>query len=137
MLVRSLLAAIGLLHLASGLWMLLAPEHWYATVPGVIATGPFNPHFITDIALAFGLSGIGLMLGARRGTTPGAFAVAGTAWPAAHGLFHLWEWLTDGVPQDPMAATTALIGVMLPGLAGAVLAWMRSRQDHITGTAIP
>lgn len=47
---------------ANSLFMLVAPQLWYASVPGVTQTGLFNQHFIRDIGiiqlflrLAFGL----------------------------------------------------------------------------------
>src|SRR5579871_1365158 len=69
MIVRILLLLLGISHIVNGLFMLIAPAEWYASVPGVTATGPFNPHFILDIGMAFVASGAGLMLGARRGAS--------------------------------------------------------------------
>ena len=47
---------------ANSLFMLVAPQLWYASVQGVTQTGLFNQHFIRDIGiiqlflrLAFGL----------------------------------------------------------------------------------
>ena len=57
MVTRLILVLLGLIHLANGLWMLTAPEAWYAAVPGVAMTGPLNHHFIQDIGLAFLASG--------------------------------------------------------------------------------
>ena len=48
--VRLGLLVIGLFNVANGLYMLLAPGAWYASVPGVVSTGPMNPHFIVDIS---------------------------------------------------------------------------------------
>ena len=87
MIVRALLAIVGLFHVAVGAFMLVAPDHWYAAVPGVAATGPFNPHFVRDIGLAFVASGAGLMAGAPRGRVAAAYACAGATWPALHALF--------------------------------------------------
>jgi hypothetical protein len=33
--------------------MLFAGPFWYASVPGASGTGPFNPHFVQDIGVAF------------------------------------------------------------------------------------
>lgn len=44
---------LGLLLAANGLFMLADPVQWYAMVPGVPETGPFNPHFVRDIGAIY------------------------------------------------------------------------------------
>lgn len=86
---RRLLAAIlAIPTLANGLVMLAAGSRWYETVPGVTDTGPFNPHFVQDIGLAFLMSGLAL---AARAWKPRYWpaAVAGAGFLAAHALLHL------------------------------------------------
>src|SRR6476619_8027266 len=51
---------LGIALAANGLVMLGAPAAWYAAVPGVAATGPFNAHFIRDIGVAYVLCGASL-----------------------------------------------------------------------------
>ena len=69
--VRLLLLAVGLIHIVTGVAMLVAPGVWYVMVPGVVMTGPFNAHFIYDIGMAFLASGAMLALArARTGTRP-------------------------------------------------------------------
>src|SRR5581483_2403752 len=44
---------LGLLNVANGVWMLLAPASWYYRLPaGVPDTGPLNPHFVRDVGAA-------------------------------------------------------------------------------------
>jgi len=53
---------IALLDILHGLWMLVAPKHWYYNLPaGVPEYGPLNVHFIRDIGCTFFLLGIGLV----------------------------------------------------------------------------
>ena len=86
---RRLLAAIlAIPTLANGLMMLAAGSRWYETVPGVTDTGPFNPHFVQDIGLAFLMSGLALAAPAWRPRYWPA-AVAGAGFLAAHALLHL------------------------------------------------
>jgi hypothetical protein len=125
MFVRAGLILLGLFHLGNGLWMLAAPDSWYAAIPGVSATGPINHHFVADIGLAFAASGTGLLLGARSAASAGAFAVAGAAWPALHALLHLWGWIHMGVPAGTSIAMSEGGGLMLVGALGAALAWIR------------
>ncbi len=130
MIVRVILALFGLFHLLGGLYMLVAPHEWYAGVPGVTATGPFNHHFITDIGFAFAASGVGMMMGFREGRTQAAFALAGATWPALHALFHLSEWISNGIPSDPRVLASETVGVMLVSFLGVALAALRLRGER-------
>jgi hypothetical protein len=129
MFVRASLAVLGLVHLLNGIYMLVAPAAWYTSVPGVTATGPFNHHFITDIGFAFAASGVGMIAGFRTGRVAGAFAFAGATWPTLHALFHLWEWITHGLPSEMGPLISTAIGVMGVSFAGLALAWVRLRRD--------
>jgi hypothetical protein len=128
MIVRALLVLLGLLHVANGLFMLIAPGRWYASVPGVTMTGPFNPHFILDIGMAFVASGAGLILGARRNGA--MLAVAGATWPALHALIHINGWVLHGIPADPQIATSEAVGVVGLAALGVLLAWLRLRGER-------
>jgi hypothetical protein len=129
MAVRALLALLGLFHLANGLWMLTAPESWYAAIPGVTQTGPLNHHFIADIAMAFIGSGAGLALGARAGLRAAMLAVAGATWPALHALVHIWGWLMHGFPTAPAIAVSEAAGVVGLAALGVALAWLRIKGE--------
>ena len=81
---------VGLGLIANGLTMLAIPDAWYASVPSVAQTGPFNPHFVRDIGAAYLVTGAALVW----------FAIDHAAWPAAqagaaflviHALVHLWD----------------------------------------------
>jgi hypothetical protein len=130
MIVRALLVLLGVFHIVNGLFMLIAPAEWYASVPGVTATGPFNPHFILDIGMAFVASGAGLILGARRGTNAAILACAGAAWPALHALIHVDGWLMHDFPTDTKIAVSEVVGVVGLAALGVVLAWLRSRGER-------
>jgi hypothetical protein len=56
----------GVALAANGIFMLVAPETWYFTVPGVTSTGPFNQHFLRDIGLIFLFLGGAFLVGAAR-----------------------------------------------------------------------
>jgi hypothetical protein len=126
---RVLLALLGLINLGNGLLMLAAPHRWYDEVPGVVGTGPFNHHFVVDIALAFVASGAGMLAGARGGRTAATLALAGATWPALHAVFHIVEWLTNGFPRDAGAAAAEVIGVVFISFMGFALAALRARQE--------
>jgi len=109
---RWILALLGLVHIANGLTMLLAPTAWYGLVPGVTETGPFNQHFIVDIGLAFLASGVGLAMALRDGRTAATLAFAGSVWPALHALFHITGWLTGHLPHTPQVWLSEAMGVV-------------------------
>ena len=81
-----------------------------------------NHHFIVDIGLALSASGAGLLLTLRAGRAAAAFVLAGATWPAPHATSHIIEWLSNGVPPDPRAATAEGLGVIVVGLLGPALA---------------
>jgi hypothetical protein len=124
-----LLLALGAVHVANAFVMIAAPASWYAAVPGVAMTGPFNPHFIRDIGFAFLASGAGLMLGARKGRHAAVLAGAGAAWPALHGLFHVYGWIAEDFRAELEMAVAEVFGVVLPGALGVILAWLRIKGE--------
>jgi hypothetical protein len=131
MILRGFLGLLGLFHLINGLWMIAAPEAWYAAIPGVAATGPMNHHFIVDIGLAFAASGAGMMMALGTGARAATLALAGAAWPGLHGLFHIWLWVSGGLPRDTHELASTGIGVIVISLLGFALAWTRARQEGV------
>jgi len=129
MTIRLLLALLGAAQATNGLAMLAAPVGWYAAMPGVAMTGPLNSHFVRDIGLIFLASGAALMLGARKGRDAAVLAAAGAAWPAMHGLFHVYEWIAHGFPAVPATAVTEAVGVVLVAAFGGALAWFRMKGE--------
>ena len=85
---RSLLALIALMTVANGAKMLFDGRGWYDAVPGVQDTGPYNPHFVQDIGLAFIVASGGLFTTAWRPALWPA-AVTGAAFLVAHAGLHL------------------------------------------------
>jgi uncharacterized protein YjeT (DUF2065 family) len=110
---------LGLLALANGTFMLVAPADWYVAIPGVTTTGPFNQHFLRDIGLIFLLVGIAFLAGAAR---PQYRAIAwggATLWLCGHALFHVWEVAagmhgsSDLVRDFPAVSLPAILGVLI------------------------
>ncbi|HEY8950349.1 MAG TPA: hypothetical protein VIM56_15800 [Rhizomicrobium sp.] len=128
---RWILGFLGLFHLLGGLWMITASEHWFGSVPGVPLEGPFNHHFIIDIGFAFAASGAGMLMAFRNGVAAAAFVLAGATWPALHACFHVWEWISDGLPSDPHILISTGVGVIVASFLGFTLAWMRAKQEGV------
>ena len=131
MFVRAGLILVGVFYLINGAAMIAVPAYWYAATPGVVATGPMNPHFIRDIGLIFVASGAGFLLGARSGSTAAALALAAATWPALHALFHVWLWFAYGFPQAADVAVTEALGVVGLAAVGAWLAWLRAKREGV------
>ena len=85
---RAIAAVLAIPTLVNGLAMLAAGSLWNDTVPGVTDTGPFNPHFVQDIGLAFLMASLALAVRAWRPRYWPA-AVAGAGFLAAHALLHV------------------------------------------------
>tara|TARA_R110002072_G_scaffold4566_3_gene31862 strand:- start:51 stop:437 length:387 start_codon:yes stop_codon:yes gene_type:complete len=108
---RVILFVIAALNFALAAYMWFAPLAWYDGTPGVAMMGPFNLHFIRDVALAYLTSAAALSWGAWKRDI--AAAVFGAAWPCFHALFHIWIWLGRGVPFDQIALVN-LLGIQIP-----------------------
>ena len=112
-------ALLGAAMTANGLAMLGDPQGWYARVPGVIATGAYNQHFIRDIGLIYLLIGLAFAAGAFRPAQRLTLWLTPTLWLAGHAIFHLWEVAVgicgpDAIPRDfPGVTVPALIGLCL------------------------
>lgn len=116
---------LGALALLNALIMWFAPMTWYEAVPGVAMMGPFNIHFIRDIALVFAFSGGALAWGAWKGA--GLVALCGATWPVLHAIFHIQIWVARGLPFDDVAFVN-LAGIQLPAWAGLYFAWRLYQQ---------
>ena len=128
---RGILAFIlGIGLAANGLIMLGAPADWYAMVPGVPETGPFNAHFVRDIGAAYLVAGATLTYFAfERAARPAA--LAGAAFLALHALVHLWDAAAGR--EHAHALLVDLPSVFLPPALALLIAWPRpnsNKENH-------
>ena len=133
---RTILALIvGLGTAANGLWMILAPFHWYAWVPGVSATGPANVHFIRDIGCAYLVTAVAvfwLMISPPRGG-PAAFVAA--LFLLLHGGMHVWD--TVAGRESKLYLLRDVPAVILPGFVILWLIWSYSRPVAPKAVSVP
>lgn len=108
----------------NGLFMLLAPEAWYHTLPTVPATGPFNAHFVRDIGAAYLVAGGALAWLALGRAGGSAAALTGGAFLGLHALVHLWDAAAGRASLAHLAQDFALV-ILVPALV-LWLAWPRS-----------
>jgi hypothetical protein len=102
---RGLAGLLALVFGGNGLAMIFAGPWWYGAVPGVIATGPYNPHFVKDIGAIYLVCGGAMAWRAARAEA--AFVAGQGALVAAAGfqVLHALVHLTDAaVCGNPMAA---------------------------------
>ena len=105
---RVLAIALGIGGAANGVFMLAAPPLWYDSVPGLAHTGPFNPHFVSDIGVAYLVSGVALIVRAWRPLYWPA-AVAGAAFMCGHAIIHVLDiMLADGSGLEVLAEAGVL-----------------------------
>ena len=89
---NALTLLLALILAANGLLMLFAPEPWYHLIPGVLDTGPFNPHFVRDIGCAYLVCG-GAYLWLARNVRAQPAALGAAIFLLLHALTHVWDGL--------------------------------------------
>ncbi|MAN98736.1 hypothetical protein [uncultured Roseovarius sp.] len=107
---RSFIALVAAWCGGIGLWLVVSPGGFYATIPGVSDTGAFNIHFFRDVGLAFVASALALGVGAVL--RDWRVALAGAGFPLLHGGLHLAE----AVDHGPHGGAGELVATVLPGL---------------------
>jgi hypothetical protein len=112
---RIVAVALAVLLGANALAMLAAPLWWYAALPGVRATGPFNPHFVLDIGATYLVVAGALAWFAWRATQGWAALVAATGFLVLHAVIHVAAAIAG--PTCGHDLVRDLPGVFLPALA--------------------
>lgn len=120
---RILAAALAALLALNALAMLFASFWWYGAVPGVTATGAYNPHFVRDIGAAYLVVAGGLAWFAWRPVQGWPALVAAAAFLTLHAAIHVFD---ASCSADPAANLLRdLPGVYLPALIAAAIAIVR------------
>ncbi|MGZ6015238.1 MAG: hypothetical protein ACXWKO_07470 [Phenylobacterium sp.] len=107
------LGANGLVMLFAGLW-------WYGVVPGVTATGPYNPHFVRDIGAAYLVVGASHAAFAWRPHAAWPALAAAAAFLTLHAAIHVFDAVCGVRPVADVVRDFA--GVYLPALVTLALA---------------
>ena len=105
----------------NGLFMLIAPDRWYHTIPTVSLTGPLNTHFIRDIGGAYLASAVALMWGMWRPSDAAPTTLLAALFLMLHAGVHLYE-LSIGICGWGVWWQT-FPGVTLPALLASLLTW--------------
>ena len=121
--------ALGIGLAANGLVMLAVPAGWYEAVPGVSETGPFNPHFVRDIGVAYFVAGSALVwFTIDRLARPAALAAA--AFLALHALVHLLDAVAGG--EHTRKLFTDLPTVFLPPALAIWIVWLSGNSGAMS-----
>jgi hypothetical protein len=123
----------GLFLSLNGLFMLVAPLTWYNVVPGVVATGFFNQHFVRDIGMIQLFLGVAFIIGMMRPERRIGLWAAATSWLIAHAIFHLWE-VAVGI-CSPSVLVRDFPAVSLPAIIGVVLTLWAMHHARAARTA--
>ena len=129
----ALAVVLGIASLANGVFMLVAPEDWYFSVPGVTTTGPFNQHFVRDIGLIFLFIGTSFLLGAAQPHVRVLLWGAASLWLSGHALFHFWE-VAVGI-CSPSVLPRDFPAVTLPAIIGLSITYWAIVQSRAASTA--
>ncbi len=121
-------AMLSLALFVNGAAMLAAPLTWYGLVPGVVATGPFNDHFVLDVGVAYLAAALSLALAVVRLERVAALPAAGFL--GLHALIHCiplhgaerMTRLFVCAPPERTALFAEIIGVYAPALIALALA---------------
>jgi hypothetical protein len=120
---RNLLTwVLGIALAVDGIVMLAAPAGWYAAIPGVPETGPFNPHFVSDTGAAYLAAGASLLWFAAH-TAGQAAAQTGSAFLGLHALIHILDIAAGR--EHAHQLLTDLPAVFLPAVLAIWIAWPR------------
>lgn len=107
----AILVVLGYGLLLNSVFMLLAPQIWFALTPGVEATGPFNQHFVRDVGSVYFMIGASL-LWMMRDVRAWPAALAGAVFLALHALVHVRDAIEFGIVLEVFAFD--LVAVFLP-----------------------
>jgi hypothetical protein len=124
---RAISAILAVVLSLNGLAMLFAGLWWYGVVPGVIATGPYNPHFVRDIGAAYLVVGLSLAAFAAWPRQAWPALAAASAFLTLHAAVHVFDAACGTHPLSDVARDFA--GVYLPAILTLFLALRPQRSS--------
>jgi len=124
--VRIFAALIGLFNLGNGLYAALLPQKWFHDAPGAADTGPFNPHFVSDVGLGFITAGIAFLIYVWC-PRHRLLALGASGFVVFHALFHLTALVSGHHAYVAVDLLIALLAFAGPALCWP---WQVSRQEH-------
>ena len=120
---RILAGGLALVLGINALAMLFGSFWWYNAVPGVTATGAYNPHFVRDIGAAYLVAAGGLGWFAWRPVQGWPALAAAAAFLVLHAAIHVFDATCSSDPVSNLIRDRP--GVYVPALLAAGLAIFR------------
>ncbi|MCR5881172.1 hypothetical protein [Phenylobacterium sp. J367] len=111
---------------ANGLAMLFAGQWWYGAVPSVPLTGPYNPHFVRDIGVAYLITAGGLAWFARAPRQGWPALVLAAGFLTLHAAIHVYDAACGTAPL--VAAARDFAAVYAPALIALGLALVPPKE---------
>ena len=94
-----LFLCFGIGMTANGIWMLVASNSWFTTLPASLEdTGPLNIHFAHDVGLAYLTFGLGMIWCSRHIMQSRVVFLGVTIFTVGHALSHVGEMLYGQLP---------------------------------------
>src|SRR4051812_905166 len=119
--IRIVSVLLALMLGGNGLAMLFAGLWWYGVVPGVTATGPYNPHFVRDIGAAYLVVGVSHAAFALWPRQAWSALAASAGFLTLHAAIHVFDAVCGTHPLQDVVRDAG--GIYLPPLIALGLAW--------------
>ena len=120
---RWILCSLAVANVLNGLWMLVAPEHWYYNIPaGVPDTGALNVHFIRDIGSAYITCGVAFALAACMPLARFSLMVVTTTFYFLHACGHIFDIVVENLPDSHIYIDMPLVFIPVVFLL-AITGW--------------
>ena len=120
------LIAVALAFSGNGIWMLADPAGWFAAVPGVADTGPFNPHFVRDIGCAYVVLAVTIGMSAALPTAALPLLILASLSVGLHAALHIAEMIAGHLAWQHLSIDFG--GVFLPAIVLPLLALWSHRS---------
>jgi hypothetical protein len=118
---RGILVLFGLMSLGNGIYMLVAPGHWFHEMPaGIPDTGPMNPHFVRDVGVVYALAGGGLLWAAFNVAQAYPVYLMVTLFYLGHALLHVFDIIAGHLPAAHWGVD--FMGVFFPAIVLCAIA---------------
>ena len=119
---------LAVVNVLNGVWMLADPAGWFTGIPAAVPdTGPFNPHFVRDVGVAYTVCGIGFGWCAMHLEQALAVNVGITLFNAGHAITHVADIIEGRLPPAHWLIDTP--AVFAPTIARIVAATILARRQ--------
>lgn len=124
---RALLVAACAFFAGTATLLLAAPAYFYATIPGVAASGPMNLHLLRDVGITYAVLATGLALALRDVGVARVVTIGAALYLSGHALLHAATELTSG---SASLIRLEAPGIYIPPLLAVAIAWRFVAKIH-------